>query len=309
RLGCFSLLFFLLRPHPRSTLFPYTTLFRSNEKLFALPFEFDEECKDEVGIYKGEELYELILENIEVVDDFKERLVDIIRYEEPKRKFLKKLSEFRFATTTTYSKEDYEYKILDLACSELRENDFQKFKDKVVIETENQDLKLSEIPPFTDKIKIDDYEISLAKILPDNYENSDHLSSLINQFIGLGLNKERIGNLFGISEEPEPSDIFQIFSEQIETLENAEQLAFIALYNYEEGIDFKSFKVLAKNGEEYDLTYDFYTKSFAFISDDAILDGKYKGIKKILKEFPLSLNEEKQILEEPYFKENKFICP
>lgn len=277
--------------------------------LIALPFEFDEEFRDEVGIVKGEELYELILENIEV-DDFKEQLVDIIRYDEPKRKFLKKLSEFRFNSDTEYTKEHYEYKILDLACSELKENDFQNFKDKVVIETENQDLKLSGIPPFTDKIKIDDYEISLAKILPDNYENSDHLSSLINQFIGLGLNKERIGNLFGISEEPEPSDIFQIFSEQIETLENAEQLAFIVLYNYyEEGVNFKSFKVLAKNGEEYDLTYDFYTKSFAFISDDAILDAKYKGIKKILKEFPLSLNEEKQILEEPYFKENKFICP
>ncbi len=109
----------------------------------------------------------------------------------------------------------------------LKENDYQKFKDKVVIETDNQDLNLSEIPPFTDKIKIVEYEISLAKILPDNYENSDHLSSLINQFIGLGLNKERIGNLFGISEEPEPSDIFQMFSDQVEVLENAEQLAFL----------------------------------------------------------------------------------
>ncbi|MBK6813855.1 MAG: hypothetical protein IPG82_00035 [Saprospiraceae bacterium] len=173
-------------------------------------------------------MHSLILDFVDV-DEHKEILVDIVKYK-AKHKFLQELSEFRFNSKTKYEKEDYEYKILDLACSELKENDYEKFKDKVIIETENQELKLSEIPPFTDKIKIDDYELNLAKLLPDNYENSDHLSSLINQFIGLGLSKERIGNLFGVSEEPELSNIFQLFSEQVETLANAEQLAFLFLY-------------------------------------------------------------------------------
>lgn len=278
------------------------------DNLFVLPYEFVEKYKDEEGIIKADDLHSLILEFVDV-DELKDILVDIVKYK-AKYKFLQELSEFRFNSESEYTQEDYEYKILDLACSELRENDYQEFKDKVVIETENQELKLSEIPPFTDKIKINDYEISLAKILPANYENSDHLSSLLNQFIELGLNKERIGNLFGISEEPDPSNIFQMFTEQVEVLENAEQLAFTILYNkYIEDIDLEDFKVLAKGGGEYDLTYSFYTKQFNFLIDDATLDDKYKGIKKILKELPFVISEKNELLEEPYFLEEKFVCP
>lgn len=197
-----------------------------------------------------------------------------------------------------------------LACSELKENDYQNFKDKVVIETEIQDLKLSEIPPFTDKIKIDEYEISLAKILPDNYENSDHLSGLITQFIGLGLDKERIGHLFGISDEPELGDIFQMFSEQIDILENTEQLQFVILYNrFIKDIDLKRFKVLTKGGGEYDLTYNFYIKQFNFLIDDASLDDRYKEVEKIFGKLPYKISDDNELLKTPYFNENNFVCP
>ncbi len=278
-----------------------------SDKLFALPYEFVE-YKEEEGIVKADDLHSLIL-NLVDVDKHKETLVDIVKYK-AKHKFLQKLSEFRFNSEIQYTKEDYEYKIIDLACRELKGNDYQKFKDKVLIKTENQDLKLTEIPPFIDKIKIDNYEISLAKILPDNYKNSDHLSSLINQFISLGLNKEGIGNLFGVSEEPKLSVIFQMFSKQVETLENDEQLAFIILYNkYIENIDLKSFKVLANSGVKYDLTHNFYIKQFRFLVDDASLDDKYKGIEEILGKLPFSITDENQLLKEPYFSEEAFICP
>lgn len=281
-----------------------------SDNLFVLPFEFVEKYKDEDGIIKADDLHSLILEFVDA-DEHKETLVDIVKYK-AKHKFLQELSAFRFISDTQYTKEDYEYKILDLACSELKENDYQKFKDKVVIETENKDLKLTEIPPFTEKIKIDDYEISLAKILPDNYENSDHLSSLINQFIGLGLNKERIRNLFGISEEPEPSDIFQMFSEQVETLENAEQLAFLFLYGlYIETIDFNQFKALNVNEEEIELGTDKYLTDFDFIQHSEILHQKYRGITKIFKDFPILIedNDNLLLIKEPYFEDDKFICP
>ena len=280
------------------------------ENLFVLPYEFVEKYKDEEGIIKADDLHSLILENIGV-DEYKETLVDIVKYK-AKHKFLQELSEFRFNSGTEYSKEDYEYKLLDLACSELKENDYQKFKDKVVIEIENQDLNLSEIPPFTDKIKIDYYEISIAKILPDNYENSDHLSILINQFIGLGLNKERIGNLFGISEEPDPSDIFQIFSEEVTTVENAEQLAFLFLYGlYIEEIDFNQFKALNVNEEEINLGTDKYLTDFDFIKQSEVLHQKYRSITKIFKDFPIVVenNDNLLLIKEPYFEDDKFICP
>jgi len=280
------------------------------DNLFVLPFEFVDKFKDEDGIIKADDLHSLILEFVNV-DEHKETLVDIVKYK-AKYKFLQEISEFSFNSGIKYTKENYEYKILDLACSELKESDYQKFKDKVVIETENQNLNLSEIPPFTDKIKIDNYEINLAKILPDNYENSDHLSSLINQFIELGLNKERLGNLFGVSEEPEPSDIFQMFSEQVEILENAEQLAFLFLYGlYIEKIDFNQFKALNVDNEEVELGTDKYLTDFDFIQKSEILHQKYIGVTKILKDFPIVVedNDNLLLLKEPYFEDDKFICP
>lgn len=278
------------------------------DSLFVLPYEFVEKYKEEEGIIKADDLHSLILEFVDV-DEHKEILVGIVKYK-AKHKLLQELSEFRFNSKIKYSKEDYEYKILDSACSELKETDYQKFKDRVVIETENQDLKLSGIPPFTDKIKIDDYKLRLAKILPDNYENSNHLSSLINQFIGLGLNKEQIGNLFGVSEEPEPNDIFQMFSEQVETLENAEQLAFVILYNnHEENIEIEKFKVETLDEKEWGLKYNYYVKPFSFIGEDYLLKQQYLDISKILK-LPINIgNTDNQILLEPYFEDEKFICP
>lgn len=280
------------------------------DNLFVLPYEFVEKHKDEEGIIKADDLHSLILEFVDV-DEHKDILVDIVKYK-AKHKFLQGLSEFRFNSETKYVKENYEYKILDLACSELKENDFQKFKDKVVIETDNQDLKLSDIPPISDIIKIDEYEISLAKILPYNYENSDYLSSLINQFIRLGLNKERIGNLFGLSEEPESSDIFQIFSDQVTTLENAEQLAFLFLYGlYIEKIDFNQFKALNLNEEEIDLGTDKYLTDFDFIKQSEILHQKYGSVTEIFKDWPIVIEDNVNLLliKEPYFDADKFICP
>lgn len=277
-----------------------------------LPFELDENYKEEVGIIQGEKLYDLILDYADV-DNYKEQLVEIIHYDEPKRKFLLQLSEIRLVSNQKYTKEDFENKILELACNTnvlSSEDDIQKFRNNIVIEADGQDLKLSEIPPFTDKIKIENCELSLAKILPDTYQNSDHLSNLINQFISNGINQERIENLFGIRTETNISDIFDIFSEQTETLENSEQLAFAILCNkHIKKIDLKIFKVLAKGGGEYDLTYDFYTKEFQFLGIDATLDDKYKDIKKLLEVLPYSITDENQILEEPYFIDDKFVCP
>lgn len=279
-----------------------------SDELIILPYDFSD-FNNENGIIKGEDLHNIILDFVEA-DKHKETLVDVIHYDEPKRKFLQEISEFRFHSDTKYAKNDYEYKILEMACGKLKESNYQEFKDKVIIETEEQELTLSEIPPFTDKIIINDYEISLAKILPDNYENSDHLSGLITKFIGLGLDKERIGHLFGISDEPELGDIFQMFSEQIDILENTEQLQFVILYNrFIKDIDLKRFKVLTKGGGEYDLTYNFYIKQFNFLIDDASLDDRYKEVEKIFGKLPYKISDDNELLKTPYFNENNFVCP
>lgn len=281
-----------------------------SDNLIVLPYDFSD-FNNEDGIIKGESLHSIILDLVDV-DKHKDILVNIAHYKEEKILLLQKISEIRLVSKEQYEKESYEYKVLELACEVIKENDILNFKEKIIIETEDTELSLSEIPPFTDKIKIEDYELNLAKLLPDNYENSDHLSSLINQFIGLGLSKERIGNLFGISEEPELSNIFQLFSEQVETLANAEQLAFLFLYGlYIEKIDFSQFKVLNVDEEDVDLGTDKYLTDFEFINQSEILHQKYRGITKIFKEFPVKVDDNDNLLliKEPFFEDDKFVCP
>jgi hypothetical protein len=276
-----------------------------------LPYELDE-FKDEVGIIQGEKLYDIIVSEINV-DDFKEELVNILAYDEPKRKFVLQLSEIRLVSGEQYTKDSFEFKTLNLACDVLKnKEDVVKFKDKVIVETDEQDLTLSEIPPFADKVKIESCELSLAKILPNTYQNSDHLSNLIQHFVSVGMDKNRLNSLFGINQEPEISDIFKLFSEETTTLENAEQLAFLILYNeYIENIDLSSFKVETL-GDEYNLhEYSYYTKKYPFLIAGATLNEKYKGIEKIFQNFPVVINSKKEtfLLKEPFFSDEKFICP
>jgi hypothetical protein len=151
-----------------------------NDIFKILPYEFDD-YKDEMGIIQGEKLYDLIIDSVNI-DEYKAELIDFIAYEEPKRKFLLELLEVRFIASKQYNKESFEYKILNMACDALNETDYPKFREKIIIETSEQDLAFAEIPPFADKIKIEDYELSLAKILPNTYQNSAHLSSIIQHF-------------------------------------------------------------------------------------------------------------------------------
>lgn len=276
-----------------------------------LPYELDE-YKDEVGIIQGEKLYDIIVSEVDV-EEFKEELLNILAYDEPKRKFVLQLSEIRLVSGEEYDKASFEFKILKLACDVLKnKEDIVKFKDKVIIETDEQDLTLSEIPPFADQVKIENYELSLANILPNTYRNSDHLSSLIQHFGSIGIDRNKLNSLFGINQEPEISDIFKLFSEETTTLENAQQLAFLILYNeYIESVDLSSFKVETLS-DEYDLhEYSYYTRAYPFLLAGATLNEKYKGIEKIFQNFPIPINSEKEtfLLKKPFFLDEKFICP
>ena len=288
-----------------------------SDDLIILPSDFSEFNKED-GIIKGRELHIQILDLADA-DFHKQFLVDFLE-NEAKHKFLQELSEFRFDSESEYSREDYEYKVLDLACSELKDDEYRKFQNKVIIETQDGDLNLSQIPPFTDKIKIDNYDLSLSEILPDTFHNSIILSNLLAQFINLGLSKEIIGNLFGKNKNDNESfeEILQnIIDETKGKLETPEQVAFVVLYHtfIEENPNYNdSGKFLIKtiNGEWHFL-YTQYLNYYSFISEDAVLDNNYQKLSEILK-----INKEtkyeaangyESILIEPYFKDDQFICP
>ncbi|MDR2652767.1 MAG: ATP-binding protein, partial [Prevotellaceae bacterium] len=166
---------------------------RCSEKLFVLPHEFLD-SKDEYGIITANDLHSKIIDCVDV-NDCAEELVDIVKYQ-AKLQFLQQLSEIRLSTEKQYVKDDYEYKLLELALSEIQGSETQKFRNKIVIESNGSDLSLSDIPPCADKIKIDDTELSLSEILPDSYQNSNILSALIDKFVKLGLPKDKLDALF-----------------------------------------------------------------------------------------------------------------
>jgi hypothetical protein len=196
--------------------------------LFVLPQEFLY-YKEEDGIINKIILHNLILDFVDV-NEHKEKLVNIVRYDEPKQKFLKKLLEFRFISTATYTKEDYEYKVLELVCKELKESEYQFFRNKFVIETPEQIFKYSDIPKNIDTIKIESKEFSLSKILPSTYQNSNLISDLIINFSKDGILRENLNALFGVNEEIDLDDLFLKFSEQTKKLNNAEQFFFLIYY-------------------------------------------------------------------------------
>lgn len=214
----------------RKTFIDFIETYLSDE-LIVLPYDFSE-FNDQDGILKGEKLHFQILALVGV-DEHKETLVDIIHYNEPKRKLFREISEFRFKSGVEYNKENYEFKILDLACSGtvLNETDYRTFRERVVIETNVQSFELSEIPPIADKIKIDTKDFSLSKILPTTYQYNNLISDLITLFSEQGISREKLNALFGVNEEIDIDGIFEKFSEQTETLQNPEQFFFLIYYH------------------------------------------------------------------------------
>ena len=229
-----------------------------SDNFIVLPYDFSD-FNDQDGILKGEKLHFQILELVDV-DEHKETLIDIVHYNEPKRKLLREISKFSFNSETEYTKEDYEYKILDLACNELKENDFQTFRNKVIIETGNRSFNLSEIPPIADKIKIATKEFSLSKILPSTYENNNLISDLITLFTKQGIPSEKLNALFGLNEGINRELVFEKFSEQTPTLQNAVQFFFLIYYN-----EHISTVDLSKLG--FDISAAVYPSEFALESE------------------------------------------
>lgn len=209
------------------------------DRLFVLPIEFLE-SKDEDGIIKADDLHSLILDCVNV-NEHKKSLIDIVKYR-AKYLFLQKLSEFRFNSETKFTKDDYEYKVLELACNELKESDYLNFKNKVVIEIEHGILKLN-IPLSKNEFEVEDVKLSLSEILPDVHKNSSNLSKLINSFISLGLPEGKINLLFGVKNEPEQAVIFNHLRSEYKTLQNGQQLAFVLLYAQTRNLNLSDFQL------------------------------------------------------------------
>ena len=256
--------------------------------------------RDEKGILQKEDLHVQLLQEVEV-DDYLEELIDIVEYS-AKHKLFSKITTITLNALIQYEKSSLQFKVLELACRELQTaNQQEAFRKKIRIETGDATLELSEIPTSNDDVVFENgkHKLSLAQILPNSFQNSDFLTNVIRHFSELGIQREQLETLFGISKELDFYHIFSLFEVKIE---NVEQLAFIILYNNNiENIDFSKFEVKAHDELYYSLNYNYSIKPYPFIRTDEILHSKYKGILDKLKEdFKIQIGAN-QIYKEPYF--------
>lgn len=265
------------------------------DKLFVLPIEFFE-CKDEDGIIKNLELYSKIIDCVDV-DELKEEIIDILSHHyvayEAKLKFLQELSKISLNSETEYTKDSYEYKVLDLSCDVIKENDYQNFKDKVVIETANGILKLN-IPLSKNEFEIENVKLSLSEILPDVHENSSNISKLINRLVSLGLPEDKINLLFGIKNEPEQTIIFNHLRSEYKTLQNGQQLAFVLLYAKTRNLNLSDFQLPEETKIDF---IEFVYKQNNAILKELIISSKSISL--------LNFNPQKSVYPNKYACENE----
>ena len=198
------------------------------DKLFVLPPEFFH-YKENEGIVKGDDLYNLILE-VADINLYKESLVKILKYNS-KFKFLQKIPEIRLNPKVPINIDDYEFKVIDLACKELNEEHFKTFRQKLILVTNNQEFKLLDLSHYSDEIEFASKKFTLSKIFRSNQENSYLISDLVSSLSEQGIPKEKLNALFGVNEEQKIDAVFKKFSELQNTLEEPEQLFFLLHYH------------------------------------------------------------------------------
>lgn len=274
--------------------------------------------KDENGILYREPFYNQLIDSVDI-DFYQTELVDIIAYDDPKRKFLLELSEICFDVSKTYNEESFEYKILNLACDSkiIKEVDYQKFRGKITIQTDEKSLKLDEIPPFADKVKIEGVEISLAKILPKTYQHSEYLGSFLKSFEALG---NKLKTVLGIEEQDDYSVYYELLLKELPKvsnndkcyiINNIEQLVFLVFYvKLDNKVDLNLFHVRTFDKYVYALNKLYYFKQFSFLHPKTMIrsDIFYKEWKEYSDVLTSTTTNNLIFLEEPYFSDTAFFC-
>lgn len=277
------------------------------KQMIPLPIEFSE-FNDSLGIIKGENFYSDILKNVEDIEQHKETLVAIIKYDNNKLEFLQRLKEIRLNIGIELSKESWEYKIISLAIKVLLEkgNELKSFREKIKIVGDNGlFLHWDDIPNSTSNVVMLEglkKELLLSEILPNEYKNTQYVNTLIDKLAELDLNKELLDKLFGVETEPDYNNILEILSTSYEVIENTQQVAFVcSMCDSSEREKFK----ISFGEEKAPFNREWYVKPYSFIQDRFIIHG-FEDLGSYLK-LPLDKDD---ILDGPYISDDgEFICP
>lgn len=266
-----------------------------------------EEYKDSDGIVSGARLQSSILAGVDDTDANKEELIDIVKYE-ARKEFIIGLSEIKIDLDEDTSDDSFSYKLLDMATKVLEDADsIEDFRNKLIIEKEGVSYSHDQIPQsVAESFEVEGAKkkFDLSKILPNENENGSLLIEIAEKYSMLGIQRSKLNELFGISEDTDVDNLYNTLIANYETLQNEQQLAFVLQMCTNKGITPKKFKLTAINGEDYE--GEFVVKSYDFISESYILSKSYAHLKDYI-ELPY---DNDSYIETPYINdESMFICP
>lgn len=276
----------------------------NSSNMVLLPAELSQ-FSDEQGILKGEDLYDGILKGVGDVDALQADLVDVLKYDS-RRDFILKLSKTVFDLDKAVTKEDYDYKIMEMACSCLEEKDYETFRSKAVVKKNGVSFAHDQIPStLAESVSVVGAKknFDLAMLLPNENGNGALLNELVDKYSVLGISRQKLNALFGISSEANLDEIYETIKSNYPVIQNAQQLAFMMQMdvNNNKVIEYKA--ICANGTEEVN---PFVVKDFSFIKRSYTLGTQYVELGQYMA-LPYGKNK---IIQEPYIDdENTLIIP
>lgn len=266
-----------------------------------------EKYKDSEGIVSGANLHSAILEGVEDVDNDKETLINVVKYE-ARKNFILELSEIRIDLDEETSDKSFSFKLLDMAINVIKSpEDIQKFRNKLILVKCGETFNHNQLPQtIAESFELEGakQKFDLAKILPNENENGSFLIEIAEKYSAIGLQRSKLNELLGISEEIDIDNLYNTLISNYGTLQNDQQLAFVLTVCSNKDLEVPKFKLLARDNNEYD--GDFIVDNYDFISDCYKFATPYKHLGNYI-DLPYG---EDTYIKKPYINDqNKFICP
>ncbi len=264
-----------------------------------LPYSFTKYNKEQ-GILYGEDFYQKLIDSLDV-DSYRDQLIDVISYAEPKQKFLLNLSEIYFQPAKTYAQESFEYKVVDIAIKELtKSGQKEQFREKLTIRVNDLDIKVASIQSIGEITFGNHIVLKTAEVIPNSFQNSDELVDIVKSLASAGLPEQQLKDLFGIRSELDYNYVLNQIGLEIIT---GQQLLYLGLIGETTEINWSEYSFQLSDEEKLNVfrfLYSLYRKSkSAFSNKD------WHKLLHIIDHDPLGFNPEVCVFADGYSLETE----
>ncbi len=233
-----------------------------------LPYSFTKYNKEQ-GVLIGEDFYNKLVDSLNV-DFYRNQLIDVISYSEPKQKFLLSLSEVSLNPAEAYTQDSFEYKVLDIAIKELTKPELkERFRSKLTVRVNDSDVGVLNIQSIGEITFGNQIVLKTAEVLPNSFQNSDELVNIVKSLTSAGLPEQQLKELFGIRSELDHNNVLDQIGLEIIT---GQQLLYLGLLGETTEIDWSEYSFQLSDDEKLNVfrfLHSLYGKSrSAFSSKD-----------------------------------------